>query len=56
MRPRQESNLRTRLRRPALYPLSYGGTWEHPNYTRSVRRLREGIGYQLFGILAVGAG
>ncbi len=24
-RPRQESNLRTRLRRPALYPLSYGG-------------------------------
>lgn len=25
MRPRQESNLRTRLRRPALYPLSYGG-------------------------------
>jgi hypothetical protein len=24
-RPRQDSNLRTRLRRPALYPLSYGG-------------------------------
>ena len=23
--PRQDSNLRTRLRRPALYPLSYGG-------------------------------
>lgn len=23
--PRQESNLRTRLRRPALYPLSYWG-------------------------------
>jgi CheY-like chemotaxis protein len=25
MCPRQDSNLRTRLRRPALYPLSYGG-------------------------------
>jgi hypothetical protein len=24
-RPRQDSNLRTRLRRPALYPLSYEG-------------------------------
>jgi CheY-like chemotaxis protein len=29
-RPQQDSNLRTRLRRPMLYPLSYGGcaTWE----------------------------
>jgi hypothetical protein len=24
-RPRQDSNLRHRLRRPVLYPLSYGG-------------------------------
>ena len=24
-RPRQDSNLRARLRRPPLYPLSYGG-------------------------------
>ena len=24
--PRQESNLRTRLRRAVLYPLSYGGS------------------------------
>ena len=24
-RPQQDSNLRTRLRRPVLYPLSYGG-------------------------------
>ena len=24
-RPRQDSNLRSRLRRPLLYPLSYGG-------------------------------
>ena len=24
-RPRQDSNLRTRFRRPVLYPLSYGG-------------------------------
>ena len=40
--PRQDSNLRTRLRRPVLYPLSYegkkstrplpaGGTMEHPD-------------------------
>src|ERR1700743_3409857 len=28
-RPRQDSNLRTRLRRPVLYPLSYEGlTWQ----------------------------
>ena len=26
--PRQDSNLRFRLRRPALYPLSYGGSSE----------------------------
>jgi hypothetical protein len=25
--PRQDSNLRTRLRRAVLYPLSYGGHW-----------------------------
>jgi hypothetical protein len=25
LRPRQDSNLRHRLRRPVLYPLSYGG-------------------------------
>lgn len=24
-RPRQDSNLRSRFRRPVLYPLSYGG-------------------------------
>jgi hypothetical protein len=30
-RPRQDSNLRTRLRRPMLYPLSYGGGgWRIP--------------------------
>ena len=28
-RPQQDSNLRTRLRRPLLYPLSYGG-WRSP--------------------------
>ncbi len=27
-RPRQDSNLRTRLRRPMLYPLSYEGLLE----------------------------
>jgi hypothetical protein len=26
--PRQDSNLRTRFRRPVLYPLSYGGNSE----------------------------
>src|SRR4051812_29939098 len=30
-RPREDSNLRTRLRRPMLYPLSYeGGGWRIP--------------------------
>src|SRR6516162_8642732 len=29
MRPQQDSNLRTRLRRPLLYPLSYGGLAQH---------------------------
>jgi hypothetical protein len=30
-RPQQDSNLRTRLRRPLLYPLSYGGLRiDHP--------------------------
>ena len=27
LRPRQDSNLRTRLRRPMLYPLSYEGSF-----------------------------
>ncbi len=30
-RPQQDSNLRTRLRRPLLYPLSYGG-WRGPGW------------------------
>ena len=34
-RPRQESNLRTRLRRPALSPLSYGGMWTKLYPTRA---------------------
>jgi hypothetical protein len=25
--PRHESNMRTRFRKPLLYPLSYGGAW-----------------------------
>ena len=29
MRPRQDLNLRTRLRRPVLYPLSYWGLAVH---------------------------
>ncbi len=43
-RPRQESNLRTRLRRPALSPLSYGGmirAWNPPNSpSKPLRGLR----------------
>ncbi len=35
-RPRQDSNLRHRLRRPVLYPLSYGG-----------RRSDEQVGHDL---------
>ncbi len=31
-RPRQDSNLRTRLRRPLLYPLSYGGSRTQQDY------------------------
>ena len=43
-RPQQDSNLRTRLRRPMLYPLSYGGcaTWERlpaSNRYRDTRRV-----------------
>jgi hypothetical protein len=30
-RPRQDLNLRTRLRRPVLYPLSYGGETGRPD-------------------------
>src|SRR6202034_1497827 len=40
-RPQQDSNLRTRLRRPMLYPLSYGGcaTWERVPAAGPVRTL-----------------
>jgi hypothetical protein len=34
MRPQQDSNLRTRLRRPLLYPLSYGGWRDVPGQAR----------------------
>ena len=41
-RPQQDSNLRTRLRRPLLYPLSYGG-WRTLSARTVVRgRLRKG--------------
>ena len=32
MRPRQDSNLRTPLRRRVLYPLSYGGPGRRTQY------------------------
>jgi hypothetical protein len=34
-RPRQESNLRTRFRKPMLYPLSYGGSDADARYRRA---------------------
>jgi hypothetical protein len=37
VRPQQDSNLRTRLRRPLLYPLSYGG-WRTDPATAGFRR------------------
>jgi hypothetical protein len=40
-RPQQDSNLRTRLRRPLLYPLSYGGS-RRPQTMAAVA----GLGYQ----------
>jgi CheY-like chemotaxis protein len=42
VRPQQDSNLRTRLRRPMLYPLSYGGcaTWERLPAASPSRTLR----------------
>jgi hypothetical protein len=43
-RPQQDSNLRTRLRRPMLYPLSYGGcaTWERVPAAGPIRTLSHG--------------
>ena len=35
--PRQDSNLRTRLRRPMLYPLSYEGGMTHSDATGTCR-------------------
>jgi hypothetical protein len=35
-RPQQDSNLRTRLRRPLLYPLSYGGLRRNSSAGRAV--------------------
>jgi CheY-like chemotaxis protein len=45
VRPQQDSNLRTRLRRPLLYPLSYGG-WRPPADRRASKA---GKGYQPLG-------
>lgn len=40
--PRQDSNLRSRLRRAVLYPLSYGGrgipTWDQDRLAISISR------------------
>jgi hypothetical protein len=42
-RPRQDSNLRTRFRKPMLYPLSYGGSvsFSIPSLETSTRTTRE---------------
>ena len=41
-RPRQDSNLRHRLRRPVLYPLSYGGFWRALNPLTSIGERQPG--------------
>ncbi len=41
-RPRQDSNLRARLRRPLLYPLSYEGKTELVYHKRISRSNRSG--------------
>src|SRR5215469_6134853 len=46
MRPQQDSNLRTRLRRPLLYPLSYGGWRNTRTSPRQARRERGATGPQ----------
>ena len=46
--PRQDSNLRTRLRRPALYPLSYEGSGAESSnepLAEQTNRRREPVGY-----------
>ncbi len=43
-RPQQDSNLRTRLRRPVLYPLSYGGPVTSKGYQS------EGVGWDVHGV------
>ena len=45
-RPQQDSNLRTRLRRPMLYPLSYGGSRLKRVPARSLRRTRYATAHQ----------
>jgi hypothetical protein len=39
-RPRQDSNLRSRLRRAVLYPLSYGGPNDHVSLAAGARGRR----------------
>lgn len=50
--PRQDSNLRTRLRRPLLYPLSYGGVRRAAAWRRvEPYQLPKGVREQVFRVL-----
>ena len=60
-RPQQDSNLRTRLRRPMLYPLSYGGSLTQKcyqpgaalvTYARGARVARAGHGRRPWQVVA----
>jgi hypothetical protein len=54
-RPRQDSNLRTRLRRPLLYPLSYGGSGREKDYQyRTPRRTAVGTAWLRLGHVVAG--
>ena len=44
-RPRQDSNLRSRLRRPLLYPLSYGGGRVEMTHAAYQLRFRGHLGH-----------
>ncbi len=54
-RPRQDSNLRTRLRRPMLYPLSYEGMRKGPGNS-NIARLVPGQRSEMTAAIHIGDG
>ncbi len=49
VRPRQESNLRSRLRRPVLYPLSYEGRTARTGVRLKAKLSRAPLGLSIVG-------